>query len=45
MSFVSPLSHDDAIKLIEKYFGIWSGDEKEKCEIILEDNKEIIEIG
>ncbi|CAI3245197.1 insulinase family protein [Clostridium neonatale] len=45
VSFVSPLSHDDAIKLIEKYFGIWSGDEKEKCEIILEDNKEIIEIG
>lgn len=45
VSLVSPLSHNDAIKLIEKYFGAWSGDEKEKSEIILENNKEIIEIG
>ena len=45
VSLVSPLSHDAAIKLIEKYFGTWLGDENEKSEIIIEDNKEIIEIG
>lgn len=45
ISFVSSLNHEDAIKLIEKHFGCWIGEEKEKLEIILEKNKEIVEVG
>ncbi|MBE6070826.1 MAG: insulinase family protein [Clostridium butyricum] len=45
ISFVSSLNHEDAIKLIEKHFECWSGEEKEKHEVIVEKNKEIVEVG
>lgn len=45
ISFVSSLSHNDAIELIEKHFGKWTGNEKKKYEITPEKNKEIVKVG
>lgn len=40
ISIVSPLDHDDAEKLILKYFSHWQGSHKEKNEVLWESNKE-----
>ena len=45
ITMVSPLSHEDAINLIEKNFGEWKGEKPEKTSIIKEDNKEVKKIN
>ena len=45
ITMVSSLSHDDAIKLVERYFGMWSGNKPENMEIIKEKNKNITEVS
>lgn len=45
ISIVSPLNHDEAEKLILKYFSDWEGEHKEKNDVIWENNKEGIFIS
>lgn len=45
ITMVSPLSHEDAIKLVEKNFGMWKGEKPENLSIIKEDNKEIKKVS
>lgn len=40
ISIVSPLDHNEAEKLILKYFNDWQGTHKEKNEVLWENNKE-----
>lgn len=42
ITMVSPLSHDEAIKLIECNFENWSGEKPKEIEVIKEENKKII---
>lgn len=45
ITMVSSLSHEDAIKLIERHFGMWSGNKPENVAIIKEKNKNITEVS
>ncbi|MBN1042688.1 insulinase family protein [Clostridium botulinum] len=44
ITMVSPLSHDEAIKLIEDNFSIWSGEKPEPIGVIKEKNNNITKI-
>ncbi|WP_315082158.1 pitrilysin family protein [uncultured Clostridium sp.] len=41
ITMASPLSHDEAIELIEENFGNWAGEKTEKADVIKEKNKSI----
>lgn len=45
ITMVSSLNHEDAIKLIERHFGMWSGDKPENMAILKEKNKNITEVS
>jgi len=45
ITMVSPLSHEDAIRLVKKNFGQWQGEKPVNIPIIKEDNKEIKQIS
>ena len=45
ITMVSSLSHEDALNLIEKHFGMWNGEKPENIEIIKEKNKKVTEIN
>lgn len=45
VTMVSSLSHEDAIKLIERHFGMWSGNKPENMAILKEKNKNITEVS
>lgn len=45
ITMVSSLSHDEAVKLIEEHFGMWSGRKNENMEIIKEKNKNVVEVS
>ncbi|MBN1039201.1 MULTISPECIES: pitrilysin family protein [Clostridium] len=44
ITMVSPLSHDEAIKLIEDNFSMWTGEKPEHIDVIKEKNKNITKI-
>lgn len=45
ITMVSSLNHDEAIKLIERHFGMWKGEKPENVAIIKEKNKNITEVS
>ncbi|WP_294393333.1 pitrilysin family protein [uncultured Clostridium sp.] len=45
ITMVSSLNHEDAINLIERHFGMWSGDKPENMAILKEKNKNITEVS
>ena len=45
ITMVSSLSHEDAIKLIERHFGMWRGNKPENVAILKEKNKNITEVS
>lgn len=45
ITLVSSLSHDEAVNLVEKHFGMWQGEKPQNISIVKEKNKNIIEIS
>ena len=45
ITMVSSLAHDEAIKLIDKHFGVWNGEKAENVAIIKEKNKNVTEVS
>lgn len=45
ITIVTPLEHEDAIKLIDEEFRMWKGKKLDKLNFIKEDNKEIVKIS
>ena len=45
ITMVSSLSHDEAINLINKHFGMWSGEKTENVAVIKEKNKNVTEVS
>ena len=45
VTLVSSLSHDEAVNLVEKHFGMWQGEKPQNISIVKEKNKNITEIS
>lgn len=45
ITLVSSLSHDEAVNLVEKHFGMWQGEKPQNISIVKEKNKNITEIS